>query len=748
MSIIRANKYLGEIIEILDMHRQKYRAGNIGDDEARASLSSADNEWIDGECYHSLIDTRYFLSNYYAVRTEDKGFQGLYPFFDSQEILHDELRKLEKKYGRVRAIVDKARRMGYTTYMVGEFLHKTVIRYKHTNTVFVSQDEDGAKYNMEMYESAFSFLPWWMQPRVMKHENGKVYCFDEPDENLRTSRPGLKNWVYADNANRPSGVGRGKGFRCAMLDELAHWKDSSQLSKSLIRTFLAKDGFYVMGSTANGRNDAWHNLWRRAEAGSVDWHPIFIPFYRRPKTYSLPIPKGEAFTLTLEEKDMVEQIKKKDGITISNETINWMRKTKEEFIATDGDDMIFDQEYPVTAEVSFQNAIISAIPRGVINRYSKLTEEPRWIGEISFDFTQWLPHLHMTEINPRDDKGELLGLVKKASYPENENRLHMWEKRIPGARYVVSADVALGQKGADYSCCEVIKIGDGHQLDEQVASWHGYMDPYNLTDIVLALCWYYNEALAAVEVNSFGMATNTRLMRDYEYENIYRFKRMDRLKHFMTDIVGWWTDYKSKRTLIAHMSKMMLDNQVLIRNKYLIDELRDFTEDGAEGEGAHDDIVMAFIIALYCGHEGEFEERRQRPVEGKKDENNYIVYKRVIFEGMPVQVEQYRSSSPFEAEKFSKRMIGSYIVNEHGAMADLVLKRRNEKGELVEKTVRVPSDFQNSRFSPIHDRPGTQQQMFEEGIPDELINAESVAEYESRHDGEEVMNDAEAWKYQ
>ena len=114
-----------------------------------------------------------------------------------------------------------------------------------------------------------------------------------------------------------------------------------------------------------------------------------------------------------------------------------------------------------------------------------------------------------------------------------------------------------------------------------------------MTDIVLALCWYYNEALAAVEVNSFGMATNTRLMRDYEYENIYRFKRMDRLKHFMTDIVGFWTDYKSKRTLISFCSKMMLDDQVLIRDKYLIDEFRDFTEDGAEGEGAHDDFVMA-----------------------------------------------------------------------------------------------------------------------------------------------------------
>ena len=729
MSIIRQNKYLSEIIEILDMHRQKYRAGDIGDDEARASLSSADNEWIDSECYHSLIDTRYFLSNYYAIRTEDKGFQGLYPFFDSQEILYEELRKMEKKYGRVRAIVDKARRMGYTTYMVGEFLHKTVIRYKHTNTVFVSQDEDGAKYNMEMYESAFSFLPWWMQPRVMKHENGKVYCFDEPDENLRTSRPGLKNWVYADNANRPSGVGRGKGFRCAMLDELAHWKDSSQLSKSLLRTFVATDGFYVMGSTANGRNDAWHNLWRKAEAGSIDWHPIFIPFYRRPKTYSLPIPNGEVFTLTEEEKEMVEQVKKKEGVTISNETINWMRKTKEEFIATDGDDMLFDQEYAITAETSFQNAIISAIPRGIINRYSKRTVQPRWVGEITFDFAQWVPHLYMKELKEG----------KEALYPETENRLHLWEKPQSGERYCVGVDVALGQKGGDYTSCTVMKISANAQLDEQVAQWHGYIDPYNLTDIVLALGWYYNEALVAVEVNSFGMATNTRLMRDYEYENIYRFKRMDRLKHFMTDIVGWWTDYKSKRTLVSYFSKMMLDEQVILRDKFLIDELRDFSDDlEADGDGAHDDYVISAMIALYCGHEGEFEERRQRPVESAKDLNNYIVYKMQMMDGMQIPVKLFQSASPFEAEKFSKTRIGSYIVNEHGAMADLVVKG---------KKVRVPADFQNTAYSPIHDRPGTRNQMFSEGTPAEFIDSQSVADYEAQQ-GDEETSDSEGWKWQ
>ena len=720
------------------MHRQKYRSGDIGDDEARASLSSADNEWIDGECYHCLVDTRYFLSNYYAIRTEDKGFQGLYPFFDSQEILYEELRKLEKEHGRVRALIAKARRMGYTTYMVGEFLHKTVILYKHTDAIIVSQDEKGAKYNMGMYESAFDFLPWWMKPRVNLHQTGALYNFDEPDENLRTSRPGLKNWVYADNANRPSGVGRGQGFRCGMLDELAFWKNASQLSKSLLRTFVARDGFYVMGSTGNGRNDAWHNLWRRAESGSIDWHPIFIPFYRRPKTYSLPIPKGEVFTLSDEEKEMIEQVKKKENFDISNETINWMRKTKEEFIATDGDDMLFGQEYPIVAEESFVNSIISAIPRGIINRYSKKTEEPRWIGEISFDFVKWIPNLHMKELNPGEE----------ALYPETENRLHVWEKVQPGEKYCVGVDVALGQKGGDFSSCTVIKISANAQLDEQVAQWHGYMDPHNLADIVLALGWYYNEALVAVEVNSYGMGTNTRLMREYEYENIYRFKRMDRLKHFMTDIVGWWTDYKSKRTLVSFMSKMMLDDQVIIRDKYLIDELRDFSDDlEADGEGSHDDLVISFMIALYCGHEGEFTERRQRPEEAAKDQNTYIVYKMQIADGMQIPLELYRSKSPFEAERFSKKQIGSWIVNEHGAMADLDVNRIDKKTGQPIHSIRVPADFQNTAFSPIHDRPGTRQQMFREGTPAEMIDSDSVAEYDARQEDEEMVGDSDSWKW-
>jgi len=714
MAINRANRYLQEIIDILDLHRTKYKT----DAEARSRLTSGDNEWIDGEILHCITDARYFLSNYYAIRTESEGFQGLYPMFDSQEILFEELRKLEKKHGKVRAMVDKARRMGYTTYMVGEMLHKTIF-WKHTDSIIVSQDEKGAKYNMGMYESAFSFLPWWMAPRVNLHQTGALYNFDEPDENLRVSRPGLKSWVYADNANRPSGVGRGQGYRRALLDELAFWKNASQLSKALLRTFNASDGFYVMGSTGNGRNNPWHNLWRRAEAGSIDWHPIFIPFYRRPKTYSLPISKGEVFVLSSEEEEMRKQIILKDNYQITDETFNWMRKTKEEFIATDGDDKMFSQEFPSTAEESFQSSAITAFPRGIINRYTKLTINPKWLGEISYDFAKGQPVLHMRDVSPNEE----------VLYPERENRFHVWEKPIRGEVYCVGVDVSLGNDGGDYSCCQVVKLSQGHQLDEEVAVWHGYIDPSGLAEIVFAICWLYNEAMAAVEVNSMGMVTNTDLIRKLEYENIYRFKRMDRVKHFMTDIIGWWTDYKSKRALMAKMSKALIDNQIVIRDRFTMDEFNDFTEDGAEGEGAHDDFVMSIMIAYYCGHEGEESQRQQ--AKNKQAPPNSNLFK--VKDRWGTIIAQTTSMN--EAQRTAKAHPGSTIERTAGATGFI---------QLGDKRFKVPIDNQNSDVA-VYEKNRTAAKMMDEGFEAEKLTPDAIAEFESEQ--EELENDPDYWKF-
>jgi hypothetical protein len=715
--ITRANPYLQEIIEILDIHRERYRS----DDEALSRLSKDDNQWIDDELLKCMTDARYFISNYYAYRDEKEGFKGLYPLFDSQEILCERYRELERTIGRVRALVLKARQMGSTTYNCAEFFHKTIFA-EHVTSIIVGQDEDQSTFIMSMYESALDFIPWWMRPRIKQKQTGALINFDEKDETLRQTRPGLKTWVYADNGRKPSGVGRGKTFGRALLSELAFWQDLSQLSKALFPTFNTPDGFYIMESTANGRNDAWHNLWRRAEAGKVDWEPIFIPFYRREKTYSMPILKTEVFVLTKDEIEMKERVFKKESYLIKPDMFNWMRKKKEEFIATDGDDMMFAQEYTSEPEESFQSSAITAFPRGVINRHSKRTRNPVWLGEIYYDFERGKA---VPVLEAIDDTFEL-------PYPEQEKRFSVWERPVRGERYCVGVDVSLGNEGGDYSCISVVKLSSGHEIDAMVACWHGLINPEPLAEIVLAVCWWYNEALAAVEVNSMGMVTNTLLMRDYEYQDIYRFKRMDRLKHFITDIVGWWTDYKSKRALVSKMDRALRENMIDIPCKFTIDEFRDFSDDlEADGDGAHDDFVMALMIALYCGHEGEVNERHNKPAAPPPSANKFFVFNRE-------NVLQLETTSQAQAELTASKIIGSRIERIAGATAIL---------KVGEKKIPVPADYQNTAHSPIHDKEGTAHKLhYDEGVPEEEITSQMIAEYDQRE--EEMEENPEAWMYE
>jgi hypothetical protein len=713
--ITRANPYLEEIITILDLHLEKYR----GDaDKAREHLSSGDNEWIDDEIFHCITDTRYFLSNYYAIKTEDQGFRGLYPLWDSQEILHDEFRKLEKEFGKVRAMIDKARQMGSTTYVGGEIFHKTIFK-EHINTHVVAQDADQSRFIVDMYDAAIDFLPWWMRPRIRYKEAGKFIDFDEKDDALRDVRPGLKTRIYVDNGNKPTGAGRGKTFKNAHLSELAFWTNPSQLTKSLFPTMNAPDGFYVMESTPNGRNDAWHNLWRKAEAGKIDWNPIYIPFYRREKTYFLPIPKGEIFVLTEDEALIRQQVLKKDNYLIKDGVFNWRRKKIEEFIATDGDDKMFAQEYSANAEESFQTSAITAYPRGIINRLSKRTIPPYFIGEITYDWAAGKPHPHLHKV--KEDT--------EVAYPETENRFHVWEPPIRNERYVMGVDVSLGNEGGDYSCIQVLKLPASHQKDEQVACWHGLIDPQSLAEVIFAIGWWYNEALAAVEVNSMGMVTNNELVRTFEYENIYRFKRMDRLKHFMTDIIGFWTDEKSKRALMAKMSKTLLDDLLIIRDKYTVDEFYDFTEHGAEEEGAHDDFQMAIHIALYCGHEGEESQRQQAKSKEVPAEANHFK----ILDRWGTMIAETTSMN--ESQRISGKHPGSTIVRTSGATATVTLAGTKHK---------IPSDYQSTDVA-VYEIHGTAKKMYEEGVQPEDMTPEAMAEFEDAQ--EELENDPESWKW-
>lgn len=166
----------------------------------------------------------------------------------------------------------------------------------------------------------------------------------------------------------------------------------------------------------------------------------------------------------------------------------------------------------------------------------------------------------------------------------------VWKFPEEGKKYIIGSDPCLGYEEGDNAAIEVIDDETG----EQCAEFASIVSPENLAPIILGLAKRYNNAEVAVEVNSFGMVTNGLLVNKYEYENIYRYKRTDRLKNVVSDIVGWWTDSRTKIRMESTFRDFLGSNIGLIHSKKLLDEILFYNEDGTD----QNNRLIAMMIAL------------------------------------------------------------------------------------------------------------------------------------------------------
>jgi hypothetical protein len=178
---------------------------------------------------------------------------------------------------------------------------------------------------------------------------------------------------------------------------------------------------------------------------------------------------------------------------------------------------------------------------------------------------------------------ELIEMRKKSV----SSPVKVWRFPEPGKSYILAADPCMGTEGSDNAAIEVIDAETG----EQCAEFAQVVSPEDLAPIVLNLARLYNNAEVAIETNYVGLITNRIVMA--QYENIYRFKRLDRFTNLLSDMPGWWTDVKSRARMVSVFHETVLSNLELIHSAELIDELLSHVEDGP----ALDDQVNAMMIA-------------------------------------------------------------------------------------------------------------------------------------------------------
>ena len=162
--------------------------------------------------------------------------------------------------------------------------------------------------------------------------------------------------------------------------------------------------------------------------------------------------------------------------------------------------------------------------------------------------------------------------------------------------FVIGADVSQGI-GKDYQCAVVM------DTDHNVVALYrnNELDPTMFGDILYYLGRMYNNALLAVESNSVGIATLTRLTQ-MQYVNLYYQTKTANLSKEEGTRPGFKTTGVTKPAIIGHLQNAIKNDDVFVPSTIMIQELKDYIADDngkmSAVEGAHDDTVIALAISM------------------------------------------------------------------------------------------------------------------------------------------------------
>jgi hypothetical protein len=217
----------------------------------------------------------------------------------------------------------------------------------------------------------------------------------------------------------------------------------------------------------------------------------------------------------------------------------------------------------------------------------------------------------------------------KTEMPDTDPRglIFSWEPPRPTETYVLAADTTVGITGwtrelrtqedakIDNACIQVIRKGRSGKPDVQVCEYAAPIDHYELATVVNFLGRWYagadetEQALACIELNNGGWATQNELINRYGYLNLPPWRQEDGIVPKITQRYGWYSSRSNRRDLWIKGMRHINARQIILNSPWLIEEMTDCTWDNflamtARGTyGSHDDRVVTLLIAIWYAHE-------------------------------------------------------------------------------------------------------------------------------------------------
>lgn len=497
-----------------------------------------------------------------------------------QKILGQIIRHIRSRGKRVRIVVLKARREGVSTFTEGRFFWHTSLK-QNRYAVCITHEPEATDFLFKMTKRYYNNIPAKERPKT-KFNNASLLEFAGLDSAFRVAT--------AEKAD----FGSGQLIHYAHLSECAKWPAAKQTSilTSLLQCVPDEDDTEIIfESTAKGVGGEFYaRYWACRYRYSVvlkdgtpkiqmsinrdadennDYCSVFFPWFIFTKYKEKP-PKG--FEKTEAEKLLVATH------NVSDAQLYWRRGAIVN--KCNGSLDTFAQEYPATDLEAFLSS-----------------------GRPVFDVKKLI--LWMKDAKPATTRYECQ-LSTGNWIVADEGPLRVWEEPKPDRAYIIGADVAEGilvggsdgKDKYDFSVADVID----HLTGDQVAQWHGKIDPLTFGRILFYLAIRYNYAWIGPERNNHGISTVGELA-DMGYKKIY-CETIPEPPNKTRKRYGWLTSKKTKPLIIDNLLDSINDeNGHGLRCKETMAEMLTFKhqDDGkmiAE-EGMHDDRVISLAIARY-----------------------------------------------------------------------------------------------------------------------------------------------------
>lgn len=477
----------------------------------------------------------------------------------------------QERTGKVRFVVVKARQQGLST-VISAWQYWWLSQRKAQKGLVMAHEADSTTTLFDMYHRIHSNVPKIIQPTT-KYSSRTELVFSELDSGLRVATAGGR------------GVARGETLTVVHLSEVAFWPATFAQNNfnGLIQAVPDRPGTAAfLESTANGMTGVFYEQYRAARQGLSGYELFFSAWFESAEYRDETYPKD--MVLTPEEEKLVADF----NVDLAQ---LWWRRRK---IATNGADL-FKQEYPATPEEAFISTGRPVFNPDYITERLKTPKAPikQMAVEEAYD--------HET--------GKRLPLRKLRDHPRGELKVYI--ERDPKQEYTIGADVGMGLRAgvkgrpSDPSVAQVLDS----QL-RQVAVWRGTVHPDVFADILVALGYYYNEALIVPERNNHGLVTCVEL-RDQNYPNLYLDVTEGTIEPDKETLnIGVFTSEKTKPLMIDKLRAFDRNREIEINDTQTLEEMLTFvvTESGkmeAEG-GTHDDCVMSLALAAYAS-DGKWE---------------------------------------------------------------------------------------------------------------------------------------------